>query len=111
MALPNTGRMNVGVIGCGNISGVYLKNCTAYDHLNVAAVADLDMERAKSQAERFNIPRTLTVEELLADPDIELVINLTIPAAHGAVGLAALRAGKSIYNEKPLAISREDGQA
>jgi predicted dehydrogenase len=110
MTSPNTGRVNIGVIGCGNISGIYLKNCTAYDQLNVTAVADLDMERAKTQAGRFKIPRALTVDELLADPQIEIVINLTIPAAHGAVGLAALRAGKSIYNEKPLAISREDGQ-
>jgi predicted dehydrogenase len=103
--------MNIGIVGCGNISSVYLKNCTASEYLNVLAVADLDMERAMSQAKRFNIPRAITVEELLADPDIDLVINLTIPAAHGTVGLAAIRAGKSIYNEKPLAISREDGQS
>jgi predicted dehydrogenase len=102
--------MNVGIVGCGNISSVYLKNCTASEYLNVLAVADLDMERAKSQAERFNVPHAMTVEELLAHPDIELVINLTIPAAHGTIGLAAIRAGKSVYNEKPLAISREDGQ-
>ena len=93
MTPTESGRVNVGVIGCGNISGVYLKNCTAYEHLNVSAVADLDMERARTQAQRFSIPRALTVEELLADPDIELVINLTIPAAHGAVGLAALPRG------------------
>src|SRR5262245_19741015 len=110
MTSSNIRAMNVGIVGCGIISSVYLKNCTAAEYLNVLAVADLDMERAKAQAERFNIPRVLTVEELLADPEIELVINLTMPAAHSTVGLAAIRAGKSIYNEKPLAISREDGQ-
>ena len=111
MTSPNTTAMNVGMIGCGNISSVYLKNCTASEYLNVLTVADLDMERARVQAERFGVPHVLSVEELLADPAIELVINLTIPATHSAIGLAAIRAGKSVYNEKPLAISREDGQA
>jgi predicted dehydrogenase len=100
----------IGVVGCGNISTIYLENCTADSRLNVVACADLDLKRARTQAERFNIPRAETVEELLADPSIELVINLTVPAAHATVGLAALRSGKSVYNEKPLAISREDGQ-
>jgi predicted dehydrogenase len=107
----NTKAVNIGVVGCGNISGVYLKNCTSYDHLAVTAVADLDMARARAQAERYSIPRAITVDELLADPEIELVINLTVPAAHAPVALAAVRAGKSVYNEKPLAITREDGQA
>src|SRR5262245_29702216 len=105
-----TNVVTVGVVGCGNISSVYLKNMATYPHLKVLACADLDMERAKAQAERFNVPRALTVEELLADPRIELVVNLTVPAAHATVGLAALRAGKSVYNEKPLAITREDGK-
>src|SRR6266566_5348605 len=104
MTTSNMKPVNVGVIGCGNISGVYLQNCTASDYLNIPAVADLDMERARTQAKRFNIPRAAAVDELLADPEIELVINLTVPAAHATVGLAALRAGKSLYNEKPLAI-------
>ena len=102
--------MSIGVIGCGVISTIYLQNCTANKHLNVVACADLDLKRAKAQAERFNIPRAGTVEDLLADPSIELVINLTIPAAHFTIGYAALLASKSVYNEKPLAISREDGQ-
>ena len=102
--------MNIGVVGCGVISSIYLENCTAYEHLNVVACADLDLKRAKAQADRFNIPRAETVEELLADPSIELVINLTIPAAHSTVGMATLRSAKSVYNEKPLTISREDGR-
>lgn len=102
--------VKIGIIGCGNISSIYLQNCTSYEQLNVVACADLDIERAKSQAAKFGVPRGESVEELLADPTIELVINLTIPAAHASVGLAALRAGKSVYNEKPLAITREDGK-
>src|SRR6476620_361761 len=102
--------MNIGVVGCGVISSIYLENCTSYSHLNVVAVADLDPARAKAQAARYNIPRAESVEDLLADPTIELVVNLTIPAAHAEVALAAVRAGKSVYNEKPLCVTREDAR-
>jgi predicted dehydrogenase len=68
------------------------------------------MERARAQAEKFNIPQVLTVEQLLADPRIEIVVNLTIPSAHATVALAAIRAGKSVYNEKPLAINLDDAR-
>ncbi|GAB4422747.1 MAG: Gfo/Idh/MocA family oxidoreductase [Anaerolineae bacterium] len=98
------------VIGCGNISSIYLENAAQWDILELVACADLELGRAESQAAKFNVPRALPVAEVLANPDIELIINLTIPAAHAEVGLAALRAGKSVYNEKPLAISRADGQ-
>jgi predicted dehydrogenase len=98
------------VIGCGNISSIYLENAAKWDIIDLVACTDLDMDRARSQAAKFNVPRTLPVAEVLADPDIELIINLTVPAAHAEVALAALQAGKSVYNEKPLAISREDGQ-
>ncbi len=98
------------IIGCGNISSIYLQNCPTWESLDVVACADLDLQRAESQAAKFNIPRALTVDEVLADPAIELIVNLTIPAAHSTVGLAALRAGKSVYNEKPLAITREDAR-
>lgn len=98
------------IIGCGNISSIYLQNCKTWPILDVVACADLDPQRAANQADKFQIPRALSVDEVLADPDIELIVNLTIPAAHSIVGLAALGAGKSVYNEKPLAISREEGQ-
>jgi predicted dehydrogenase len=95
----------VGVIGLGAISDLYLEHLAAYDHLAVKACADLSGERARAQAERFGIAAVPT-EELIADPEIELVVNLTNPAAHAEVGLAAVRAGKSVYNEKPLALDR-----
>ena len=98
------------VVGCGIISSIYLQNLTTWDILDVVACADLDPQRAAAQAAKFHIPRALTVDEVLADPDIELIVNLTIPAAHSTVGLAALRAGKSVYNEKPLASQRADGR-
>ena len=109
-SLPIVEPVKVGVIGCGTISGIYFKTAQSLRILDVVACADLSMERARERAEEFDIPHVYTVEELLADPQIELVLNLTIPAAHFDVARAALEAGKSVYSEKPLAIRREDGQ-
>jgi predicted dehydrogenase len=110
-----TTSVKVGVIGCGNISGIYLKNGTRqdtpFDVLDVVACADLDMARAQAKAAEYGIPHALTVADLLADPAIEIVLNLTTPNAHAAIARAALEAGKSVYNEKPLTIQREDGLA
>ena len=104
------GRIKIGVVGCGNISAAYLEIARGWEIIEMAAVADLLPERARARAEEFEVPRACTVEELLADPDIDIVLNLTIPNAHVEVALAALEAGKHIYNEKPLAVAREDGQ-
>lgn len=103
-------KLNVGIIGCGNISEIYLRNCIGFDNIAVTACADLNIERAKARAAQFNIPHAYTVDELLADPDIELVINLTIPAAHAEVSMKALEAGKHVYVEKPLAATVEEGR-
>ena len=105
-------KTKVGIVGCGNISGIYLKNCTqVFRNLEVAACADLLVDRAKAKAEEFKVPKAGSVEELLADRDIKIVINLTIPKAHAAVAMQAVAAGKSVHNEKPLTITRADGQA
>jgi len=98
------------VIGCGVISDIYLENTARWSILDVVAVADLDPTRSAAQAAKHGIARAITVDEVLADPDIEVVLNLTIPAAHASVGLAVLRAGKHVYNEKPLAVTREDAR-
>jgi predicted dehydrogenase len=102
-------RANVGIIGCGNISDTYFKNCAKFENLRVAACADLDASRAAAKAATYNI-RALTVPDLLNDPEVDLVINLTVPQAHTEVNLAALAAGKHVYTEKPLAVAREDGR-
>ena len=73
------------------------------------ACANRTLSRAQSQVEKFNVLQALPIVDALADPVIELIINLTTPDVHAEVGLAALRTGKSIHNEKPLAINREDG--
>src|SRR4029078_3320830 len=98
---------NVGVVGCGNISGIYLEAGKKWDILNIGACPDIDMRRAQAKAQKYGVPKACSVEELLTDPMIEIVINLTVPQAHAEVALAALAAGKSVYNEKPLAIERE----
>ena len=98
--------VGVGVIGAGYISDIYLTNLTSsFENVRVVGVADLMMDRAEAQAAKYGV-RAMTVDELLADPEIALVVNLTIPAAHAEVAFAAVRAGKSIYNEKPLTQER-----
>ena len=103
-------KIKLGIVGCGNISSIYMENCPKFDNLELVACADLDVERAKAQAEKYNIPKAYSVSELLEDPEIDLVINLTIPQAHATVSIQALEAGKHVYSEKPLAVTREDGQ-
>ncbi len=103
-------KLKIGIIGCGNISSIYMENCPKFPHLELVACADIDLQRAHSQAEKFNIPKACSVEELLNDPEIELVINLTIPKAHASVCIQALEAGKHVYTEKPLAVTREEGR-
>lgn len=105
------GKTKIGIVGCGNISGAYFNAGKVMENIEIAACADLDLERAKAKGKEFEVAKACSVEELLADPAIKIVINLTIPGAHGQVALAALNAGKSVYNEKPLAVSREDGLA
>ena len=104
-------KTSIGIIGCGTISSIYLKAPQLFDILQVIACADIDMERARSQAEKYGVPKACTVEELLADPEVEIVVNLTVPNAHAEVALAAIAAGKAVYGEKPLAIRRTDGKA
>ncbi len=107
--MSSTRRTGVGIIGCGVISEIYLKNLTSWPDVAVIAVADQMDERARHRAEQFGVGFR-TVTGLLANPAIEIVLNLTVPAAHASVGLAALAARKSVYNEKPLTIERADGQ-
>ncbi len=104
-------RTKVGIIGTGNILWAYAEGCRIFDNIELAACADLDRARAESKAQEFGIPRALAVDELLADPEIEIVLNLTVPRAHADVSLRALAAGKHVYSEKPLGIDRTEGRA
>jgi len=99
----------VGIIGCGAISGIYFQAGRTFEMLDIVACADLIRERAEAKAKEFGC-KAITVEELLADPEIEIVLNLTIPNAHASIAQAAVEAGKSVHNEKPLTITREEGR-
>ena len=103
-------KTSIGIVGCGNISGIYFKAGQTFENLAIAACADLVPEKARQRAQEFGVPRACTVKELLADPSIEIVVNLTVPKAHAAVDLAVLQAGKHVHAEKPLAVTRADGQ-
>ncbi len=104
-------KVRVGIVGCGNIFPAYVKGCRNFDILEIVACADLMVERAEARAKEFDIPKALSVEAILRDPEVDVIINLTIPVAHSEVSLATIASGKHIYSEKPLAITREAGKA
>ena len=113
-------KTKVGIIGCGNISGIYFKSGCRFGNFEVVAAADIDLARAQAKVEEIaakkdewkfdRAPVALSVKDLLAHPDVELVMNLTIPKAHVEVALASLDAGKHTYSEKPFAVSRDDAR-
>ncbi len=99
--------LNVGVVGVGVISNQYFAELPKLPNLRLAAVADLDVARAASVADAQGT-RALSVDALLVDPGIDVVLNLTIPAAHAEIALRALDGGKHVYGEKPLALTTPD---
>lgn len=103
-------KLGVGIIGCGNISTTYLKFAPLFRALDLRAVADIDMGAARTRAAEYGL-RAETVEDLLAAPDIDVIVNLTIPAAHYGVTRRILEAGKHAYSEKPLVLTLDEGKA
>ena len=105
-------KVKIGFVGTGAISGIYLENITnTFREIEIAGVCDLVKERAEAVVEKYNIPKLYNdVNELLADPEVDIVLNLTRPYEHYNVTMAALRAGKHVYSEKPLAASLEEGR-
>ncbi len=102
-------KIKVGVIGCGNISLVYIPNLVNnYEPVEVVAVADMFRASAEKAAAANGIEKVYEVDELLADPEIEIVVNLTIPAVHYEINKKILEAGKHAYCEKPLAATLEE---
>lgn len=101
--------LGLGIIGCGNISAAYLRLAPLFKGLEVRAVADVNMDAARARAAEFNT-KAQSVDDLLANPDVDVVINLTIPDAHFGVTKAILQAGKHAYSEKPLVLSLEQGK-
>ncbi|MEM7024078.1 MAG: Gfo/Idh/MocA family oxidoreductase, partial [Pseudomonadota bacterium] len=99
----------VGIIGCGFISAAYLKAARLFPQIEIRALADLEVERAQARSGEFGVT-ACGIEDLLGNPAIDIVLNLTTPAAHVPVGLQAIAAGKHVYGEKPLAISTGEAQ-
>jgi len=106
-----TGPTRVAIVGAGNISDEYLRSLTSYPDLAVTAVADLDPARARAQAEAYGVPAWGDTAQVLARDDVDLVVNLTVPAAHADVALAAIAAGKHVWGEKPLTLDRAAARA
>ena len=103
-------KLGIGIIGCGNISTAYLKLAPLFASLDLRAVADVNMDAARLRASEFPV-RAETVDDLLAAGDIDVVVNLTVPAVHYEVTRRILEAGKHAYSEKPLVLSLEEGEA
>jgi predicted dehydrogenase len=105
-----TDMLRIGVMGCGNISTTYFKFVPLFKGIEIVGCADLNPEVAKTRAEEYGV-KAMKPSELLASKDIDLVLNLTVPNAHFNVSLAAVKAGKHVYSEKPLVLSMKDGTA
>ena len=102
--------MNIGIIGTGTIAPAYMRGMAMFpDDIKVVACADLNVERAQAFAKEYNL-RALSVDDLLADNEVEIVLNLTIPIVHAEIALQTIAAGKHAYAEKPLAITGADGK-
>jgi len=103
-----THETRIGIMGCGNISKAYLELAPRFRGIKIVAVADVVAAAAETRSKEFNV-RALTPEALLADPDIDIIVNLTVPAAHYEVTRKALEAGKHVFSEKPYVLSVEEG--
>lgn len=104
-------KLKLGIIGCGVISHTYIKNIKAlFPLLEIAACSATTREKAESVAALYGIPKALSTEELLKDPEIELVVNLTTPAVHTEINRKILMAGKHLYCEKPFALTLEEAK-
>lgn len=101
--------IGVGVLGCGNISDIYLRNLTTFfPYVHVEAVCDLDEDKARAQARKYGVEKVLTLEEMLSDDSIRIILNLTTPKSHYALTKRCLEAGKNVHSEKPLALCYRD---
>ncbi|MGW3311141.1 Gfo/Idh/MocA family protein [Streptomyces sp. NPDC001073] len=103
--------VGVGVIGAGNISDQYLQSFARFPDVRVLTVGDLDSDRAKAQAHKHGVPHGGTAADVLAHDGVDIVVNLTIPAAHADISAQAVAAGKHVWSEKPLAVDRASARA
>lgn len=102
--------LRIGVVGCGSISVAYMRNAPLFAGVKITTCADLNPQAAAQRAAEYGL-RAMDVDGILADPEIDLVLNLTVPAAHYDVSMQALAAGKHVFTEKPLAVTADLGRA
>ena len=100
----------VGLIGCGHISETYFRGHDYFNNFQIIKCADINLENAKKCAETYGI-EACSVDELLNDSEIEIILNLTIPRAHYEVAKKSLDHGKHVYSEKPMAVNFVEGEA
>jgi len=110
MTRSSSGAVGVGLIGAGNISDQYLTHLTSFPDVRVIAIGDVLEDRAKAQAEKYGVPHAGAIDVVLNDPDVDIVVNLTIPAVHVEVSEAIIAAGKHVWTEKPIGIDREESR-
>ncbi|NKJ98035.1 gfo/Idh/MocA family oxidoreductase [Rhizobium leguminosarum bv. viciae] len=109
MTQTNGMKLRIGVVGCGNISLAYMRNAPLFRDVEIIACADLNADAAKRRAAEFDL-RAADVDSLIDDKNIDLILNLTIPAAHFDVSMRALSAGKHVFTEKPLGVTAAEGR-
>jgi len=102
--------MRIGFVGCGYAADIYIQQLKKYSHLELAAVTDRDHKRLAEFGAYYSVRTCPSVEALLADPNIEMIVNLTNPSSHFEVSKACLEAGKHVYSEKPLTMGFLDAQ-
>ncbi|WP_097155791.1 Gfo/Idh/MocA family protein [Cohaesibacter gelatinilyticus] len=102
--------LRVGLIGCGVISDIYIQTCQKFDVLEIVACGSLNIEESQAKAAKYGISKACSPDEIIDDPDIDCILNLTIPAVHAEISLKALAAGKHVYSEKPFVTTLEDGR-
>ncbi len=109
MTQTNGMKLRIGVVGCGNISLAYMRNAPLFRDVEIVACADLNADATKRRAAEFDL-RAADVDSLIDDKNIDLILNLTIPAAHFDVSMRALSAGKHVFTEKPLGVTAAEGR-
>lgn len=101
----------IGIMGCGVISGIYIETAQKMDAIECVAVADVNPDAAKFRADQYGIPKACSPDELLADPEVEIIVSLTPNRLHGQIGMQIVQAGKHLYGEKPFTVYREEALA
>lgn len=108
MTNKNHKPFKVGLIGTGRISDIYIQTCAKFPELEIVSCGSLNIAESRQKADQFGIPNVQHPNDILSDPDIDCILNLTIPASHAAISLQALEAGKHVYSEKPFATNLQD---